>query len=473
METVFLAINGDNVGDSIGQAVASDNTEELSRISGSVKDSHSKIDEWVKSVGGRIVATSGDEGVYQLPSDALQELESIRSQYSATSGHTLTAGVGSSISEASKALLYGKYNDKDQVVHYEPSIEDYINQDEEEGVPAEGELPSEGQVEEQGQIEEEAAVGIDEGSVPEHEQEMAPEENMIHDEMEQENDEVDGDIIEADEEAGVEDAQNNEGEYLKDSVGDSRYEEEEASVLNPEEAIEGIAGEESEMDGIDGDVDGQDPQAADNQEEMMEEEEGQQAGEEHKNLLTNMISGHMGEEEGMEAGQEMPMEEEGQMPMEAGEIPPEEGQEMPMEEEMMEEEGQMPEGQEMAPEEMMEEEGQEGSDDELKSDITSALMSFKQNKDMLEETKQSNPELYTATITMLRAMIEMSKKLGFTDITEEAPMEEGEEQMEEMEEEMPMEEGQEAPMEEDQIEEEGSPQVPSAEDEEEEEEEGK
>ena len=86
MEAVFIAVNGDNVGDSIGQAVASDNHEELSRVSGSVKDSHSKIDEWVQSVGGRIVATSGDEGIYQIPSEAANQLESIRATYSQSSG---------------------------------------------------------------------------------------------------------------------------------------------------------------------------------------------------------------------------------------------------------------------------------------------------------------------------------------------------------------------------------------------------
>jgi hypothetical protein len=52
-------------------------------------------------------------------------------------------------------------------------------------------------------------------------------------------------------------------------------------------------------------------------------------------------------------------------------------------------------------------------DDELRQDIAEALVSFKENKHLLEQARDQNPELYNATLTMLRSMIAMAKKLGF------------------------------------------------------------
>lgn len=452
MSTVFVAVNGDNVGDSIGSAIAEDNHEELSRLSGSINDSHTQIDEWIKTVGGRVISTSGDEGIYQVSSEVIDQLDSIRADYAAQTGHTLTVGVGESVSQASKALLYGKYNDKDQIVHYEPAIEDYINQDEsQDGMQPEGELPPEQDIIDGAEAEAEAAQGI-----PQHEEGMSEEQNAQHDQQEQAADEMDSDNIEADAEMAMDDSSE---EYADDSIGD--FEEDNAGLETdsvgeetPEEIVDGVAGQEGvetteggdEMDGIDGDIDGQDPMEAGAAEQELQADaaDGAEEAEGHEGALTNMIEGHMGEEEempqeGMEAGaEEMPMDEEM-------------GQEAPIEEEMapeMSEEqiAQDMEGgdemQEMEGEEELLPEGEElegGGDAELKADIADSLMSFKQHKDLLEELQQTRPELYTGTITMLRAMIEMSKRLGFApSLGDEEEMIEGdEEQM--SEEEIPQE----------------------------------
>ena len=74
------------------------------------------------------------------------------------------------------------------------------------------------------------------------------------------------------------------------------------------------------------------------------------------------------------------------------------------------EDGDSPE--EMPDQEMDNEQPTSQLDEELRQDIASALMAFKENKDMLEQAREQNPKLYQATITMLRSMIEMAKKLG-------------------------------------------------------------
>ena len=128
MEFKYIAINGDNVGEGIGNAIATDNHEELSKLTGGLKEAHSAIEEWATSKGGKVITSSGDECIVKIPADSFDEaeLDSVKESYSDTSGHTVTIGCGDSMSEASKALIYGKMNDKDQVVEYDSSIDDYI-----------------------------------------------------------------------------------------------------------------------------------------------------------------------------------------------------------------------------------------------------------------------------------------------------------------------------------------------------------
>ena len=97
--------------------------------------------------------------------------------------------------------------------------------------------------------------------------------------------------------------------------------------------------------------------------------------------------------------------------------------------------------------------GKESDDEELRNDIASALISFKENKEVLESAKDQNPALYQATITMLRAMIDMARKLGYSpdqdlenketanDMTEQFPSAESDEESEEdLDQELPEEE---------------------------------
>jgi hypothetical protein len=164
MGHIFIAVNGDNVGESIGNAIISDNHDELSRVSGSIKSAHQMLDQWVQSKGGKIIVSSGDEGIYSLPQQAVNELDAIKQKYASMANTSLTIGVGSSMSEASKALIYGKMNNKDQVVHYEPAVDDYISNDGEaqaEEQAIESELPTEQDVIDQGDASEEGQEGVD------------------------------------------------------------------------------------------------------------------------------------------------------------------------------------------------------------------------------------------------------------------------------------------------------------------------
>jgi hypothetical protein len=134
MGMVYIAANGDGIGEQIGNAIMSDDHQALSGLSRKFKEAHSNIEKWAQKKGGEIVASSGDEVIFSIPEEALNELESVKDTYAQASGTTLTIGIGQTISQASKALIYGKLNDKNQIVEYEPQMDDYISNDEEPDV---------------------------------------------------------------------------------------------------------------------------------------------------------------------------------------------------------------------------------------------------------------------------------------------------------------------------------------------------
>lgn len=103
-----------------------------------------------------------------------------------------------------------------------------------------------------------------------------------------------------------------------------------------------------------------------------------------------------------------------------------ESQEMPLEEQSPEMMDEMPEEQipidESQPEEMDED------TQALKQKIAQTLEQFRQNKGVIEQSKQTDPAAYQATMNMLQAMIEMAKKLSIPtdDMESQSPeMEQG------------------------------------------------
>jgi len=382
MGFVYLNLNGDEIGENIGNAVASNDEEGLGQMSNTLKDAHRAFEEWIESVGGMVIVSSGDESLCKIPAEAYNEetIEGLRQQYEQMTGHTATVGVGNSMSEAAKALIYGKMNEKNQVVQYDPMIEDYINSDEEASEQVEDIVSAEGQAGGQAEGQAEGQAGgypvdeefqnnnIAQNSPDESTQSQMPDESLMDE----------GQMSEEDASVSPEDK-------LKQFV---------AADVDGDGDIDDVA-EVSDQDG-DGDIDQEDASS----------------------LVSDMIHANMGGDEDQEMeGQEM------------------EGQEMGEEE--LDEEEISQAIQELSQEDLAEghsfedeEQSEEGMDDQLKQDIMNSLSAFKDNQQMLEQAKEQNPSLYSATITMLRAMIEMAKRLSVNPAPElEEGMEEDLDQM--------------------------------------------
>lgn len=126
-EYMYIAGDGDSIGAQVGQAMLHDDVEGLHAVSSKINQGQDAFQQWLQSIGGEMISAGGDEFVARVPAGAdLNGIEEFRNQYNQTVGATVTIGLGSSMSQAGKALIYGKLNGKDQVAQYDESMEQFL-----------------------------------------------------------------------------------------------------------------------------------------------------------------------------------------------------------------------------------------------------------------------------------------------------------------------------------------------------------
>lgn len=453
MQFKFISINGDDVGEKIGNAIASDNHEELSGITGSLKEAHGSVEKWAESKGGEIITSAGDEAIVKIPGEGFDfsEIEGLRDDYAKISGHSATIGIGDTMSEASKALIYGKMNEKDQIVEYDSHIDDYIadyNEDD-ESETLDDEVEDQEDMEE---ADENQGEYRDEG-----EKEEMPEEQSFREEMDDEYSDKPGDKEEFDYEDYEEEPGEDESEETEDidfpDIDDDETEHPISGESAGEETDEEIPGEEDKNLMEEGDISEED--LDEDSEEILaditeEGEDNPQSPEEATEEIeapADHLDGDYGSEEMADAQppHEMGMGEEEEFVHDAMENRDDEldaddieadmeeaygvedhpGEEEDEYEDMAEQEE--PQDKQSAMQEMMhasmgdEEEPQDNG--ELKQKIASTLLAFKENKQMLEQLQQSNPKMYEAQLAMLENMIDMAKILSMNPEQEADKME--------------------------------------------------
>lgn len=119
----YIAVDGDSIGVEVGRSVLRDDVEALKATSKRINAGQSEILDFIKRYGGEEISGGGDEFVFQLPDPMVQKLEELRQQYKRIVGATLSVGVGSSLSEAGKALAYTKVTGKDKITPYSDHVE--------------------------------------------------------------------------------------------------------------------------------------------------------------------------------------------------------------------------------------------------------------------------------------------------------------------------------------------------------------
>jgi hypothetical protein len=447
-QMTYVAIDADNVGESIGNAVLSNDTEQLSSISDSINSGVAIFSQWAEYNGGKVISSGSDEAIFQVPVTSLDDLEKLKTEYQEKTGFSISVGIGENVSDAAKALIYAKMNGKDQIMDYSPEMERAMKES------ISGELNEE--VEDEDQLEGGVGDDVDSEDLPqdeleegtEHEKEHTDDEEIAEEIAEDhlaEDDDYYSDLEEMEEEDEQEDTE--EIEVPADQV-DGDYGSEEMEEAQPEHEKEMSEEEEFVHDAEENREDELDEDIieADEEEEFLDEEMEEEVSEDE--ALDEMVDAEDSAEEDIDLDGRPDVEEEhGAIDPEQddldddGDVEHEEAMAVEADEEeeyddtedyddeivddeelensIAEEMGI--EEQEMMEEAPVEEPGAEEPLDheDLKSAIYESLNIFRQNRDYLNAMGQENPELYSSLIHTLQAMIEMAKELGYGDAAEE------------------------------------------------------
>ena len=127
MDNVFyVAYDADSAGSKIGQAIISDNPAALEDASNRIQLGNEIIARWAMKWRGVQYSSGGDQGLFALPPEALNEIEMVRADYEHATGLTISVGVGRTLSESGKALIVAKFWGKNMTVQYSPEVEQEI-----------------------------------------------------------------------------------------------------------------------------------------------------------------------------------------------------------------------------------------------------------------------------------------------------------------------------------------------------------
>lgn len=428
---LYITIDGDGIGSKVGRAVLSDDEQSLIEISKTINAAQNFMAHAIEQMGGQVIELGGDEITGKIPQESLDAVESMRADVQRSFGFTITVGIGQKLSEASKSLLVGKTNGKDQTVIYGPEVDQQLQEvsdrlasgqgtEEDEKISEAYLEPKEEQM--QGadhDHDEEGCEYCNEAEAREQgEQEEAPQapENAVEEEIDHEHEEGEPceycDAMDQDANSQAEE----EGQIPQGDIN------EESDYENPDQ--------EAQID--------MPPSAPTNDAEAEADAGNEQPIDEHTEEGMKQIAQAIEDEDadGETGGSQLDDIGAEDMPvgdhMDAGTSRPEDFDDADSGDHTMglsEDEADDDQGVDLG---SVLKDGLDSHAENIKKEKVSqmvgeALQGFKANKKVLEMAKEQAPEFYQASIAMLRAMIEMAKMLGFSN-DEEIPTAEAQEE---------------------------------------------
>jgi hypothetical protein len=382
MNRLFVAFDGDNAGQHIGQAILMDDAGMLNEMSQKINAGNQIIQQWVEQNGGQMISFGGDEGTFLISPEFESELENLRAKYQDVAGFSATIGTGLSLSQAGKSLIAGKLTGKDQIVRYSDEVEHVLSQ---------------------------AHNAVAEGTANEEQQKM--DEHYL-----------DATMGAADEfqmtDRGLEDQ--SEEDMMRLPEEDDEYQEQEDFDESYPESNQELSEDENYQPDMDLDED-QMMYEDENVTPDMDFDQSQQDVSEEINDMPIMPEG--GEEMPGEESQPEESDFENEVPiqLDAKNAVTENGEEEKKADEQVDEDFAMDAGNSseyMPSEDMPAETNPDMLQDELEDvdgkeeilqQIAANLAAFKENRDLIEQIKQAKPDLYESILGLLHNMIELAR----------------------------------------------------------------
>ena len=125
---VFISFDADSAGQLIGKAVLNDDPEEMAAVSERIELGNRLFNRWIRERNGKTYSSGGDQGVYSVDEKYINELEELRIDYHYATKLTVSIGIGKHLSESGQALLMAKLKGKDQIVFFDKKTKEEIKE---------------------------------------------------------------------------------------------------------------------------------------------------------------------------------------------------------------------------------------------------------------------------------------------------------------------------------------------------------
>lgn len=124
---VFISADGDNMGAKVAKAILANDAESAKKVSQSIiRGELGFVKEAKKRMSAEVIIAGGDDILLKVPAKQfnVQAIDWLRSSYPrATSGGTITVGIGNDMIQSHKALVVGKSTGKNKAVYWTPDVD--------------------------------------------------------------------------------------------------------------------------------------------------------------------------------------------------------------------------------------------------------------------------------------------------------------------------------------------------------------
>lgn len=128
MDHIYVSADGDGIGGLVEVKVLQNDIEGIKKQSATIKKGQRYLKRVFKDMfAGEVLVYGGDDVLFRIDAKHLYKLERIRRGYQEVTGFTITMGVGLTMKDAVRAMVYGKLTGKDRLVAWSDRVANKLN----------------------------------------------------------------------------------------------------------------------------------------------------------------------------------------------------------------------------------------------------------------------------------------------------------------------------------------------------------
>ena len=129
---IFISFQADRIEAETRLAISKDSPEEISKQTQVTDRATRVLQAWCEASDGKLLSVAGTQGILEVEASHLGEFQKIRQQYQEVIKGTISAGIGTKVSESDKALRAAIKSGGDRIQLYTDECQEILSEESEE-----------------------------------------------------------------------------------------------------------------------------------------------------------------------------------------------------------------------------------------------------------------------------------------------------------------------------------------------------